>query len=99
MLHILPMSPWVNHGFYNYNPILFRDIAAANRYEWLFMWVSDRWGNRVEIQQDEFEEAFREKRPRALEKVIAQVIGSRGNDASIVAAWRDRKSTRLNSRH
>src|SRR3546814_7323570 len=42
MLHILPMSPWVNHGFYNYNPILFRDIAAANRYEWLFMWVSDR---------------------------------------------------------
>jgi SAM-dependent methyltransferase len=88
MLHILPMSPWVNHGFFNYNPILFRDMAAANGYEWLFLWISDRWGNRVEIPPEDFEEAFREKKPKALEGVLGQVIGARGYDASIVVAWR-----------
>lgn len=92
MLHILPHGPWVNHGFYNYNPILFRDLASANGYEWLFLWISDRWGNRVEIPPEDFREAFREKKPETLEKVIAQVIASGGYDASIVAALRKTKT-------
>lgn len=88
MLHILPVSPWVNHGFYNFNPILFRDIARANHYEWLFLWVADRWGNRTEIEEKNFPEAFREKNPKALQSVIGEVIAHRGYDASIVVAWR-----------
>jgi SAM-dependent methyltransferase len=88
MLHILPMSPWVNHGFYNYNPVLFRDLAVANGYEWLFLWLSDRWGNKVELEENDFSEAFREKKPRALEKAIGQVIAHKGYDCSIVVAWR-----------
>jgi hypothetical protein len=40
MLNILPLSPWLNHGFYNYNPNLFRDIVSANRYEWCFLWIA-----------------------------------------------------------
>ena len=41
MLHSLPFSPWLNHGFFNYNPVLFRDLAYANNYEWVFCWIGD----------------------------------------------------------
>ena len=30
MIHVLPMTTWYNHGFFNYNPILFRDLAARS---------------------------------------------------------------------
>jgi len=33
MLHVLPFFNFLNHGFFGYNPILFHDLAAANRYE------------------------------------------------------------------
>ena len=32
MLNILPFIDWINHGFYNFNPI-FADLAASNNYE------------------------------------------------------------------
>lgn len=40
MLCVLPFGPWINHGFYNFNPNLFRDIVAANEYEWSFFWLA-----------------------------------------------------------
>ena len=88
MLHILPMTPWINHGFYNYNPILFRDLAEANGYEWVFLWLSDRWGNKVEIPESDFDEAFREKHPNSLKEAVSAVIGERGCDCMIAAAFR-----------
>lgn len=33
MVFVLPFYNWLNHGFFNFNPILFADLAAANRYE------------------------------------------------------------------
>jgi len=33
MLNILPFIDWINHGFYNFNPIFFADLAASNNYE------------------------------------------------------------------
>lgn len=33
MLHVLPFFNYLNHGFFNFNPILFHDLAAANRYQ------------------------------------------------------------------
>lgn len=33
MLHVLPFFNYLNHGFFNFNPILFHDLAAANHYE------------------------------------------------------------------
>ena len=76
MLHILPLAPWLNHGFYNYNPILFRDLARVNDYEIVFYWISNRWGDRVEIAADQYEELFKEKNPDELTKVITQVYGA-----------------------
>lgn len=49
MLHMLPFSPWWNHGFFNYNPILFRDLAAANGYAQEFIWIGNRSGEYVDF--------------------------------------------------
>lgn len=35
MIHILPMQDYPRHGFYNCQPVLFEELAAANRYELL----------------------------------------------------------------
>jgi hypothetical protein len=32
MIHGLPWTGWIDHGFYNFQPTLFFDIAAANGY-------------------------------------------------------------------
>lgn len=32
MIHGLPFSGWVDHGFFNFNPTFYWDLAAANRY-------------------------------------------------------------------
>jgi len=32
LLFVLPFHNWMNHGFFNFNPILFGDLAAANSY-------------------------------------------------------------------
>ena len=36
MLNILPCYRWPDHGFYNFNPILFASLAKYNNYEILF---------------------------------------------------------------
>ena len=42
MLHILPFIDWINHGFYNFNPIFFADLAASNEYEIVKMSFANR---------------------------------------------------------
>ena len=32
MIHAVPSQGWVNHGFYNYHPRFFRELASANNY-------------------------------------------------------------------
>jgi len=33
MIHQTPFVGWLDHGFYNFNPTFFWDLAAANRYQ------------------------------------------------------------------
>jgi hypothetical protein len=33
MIHGLPFTGWIDHGFYNFQPTFYFDIAAANRYQ------------------------------------------------------------------
>jgi SAM-dependent methyltransferase len=68
MLHILPLFVWLNHGFFNYNPILFRDLARVNGYEILFYHIANRWGDGEEIT--DFDELFKEKNPDVLFEII-----------------------------
>lgn len=34
MIHLAPVS-WYNHGYYNFNPLLFKEIATTNNYQLL----------------------------------------------------------------
>jgi hypothetical protein len=47
MLHCLPFFNWLNHGFYNFNPLLFVDLAAANEYELLRLSVASNRGAEI----------------------------------------------------
>jgi hypothetical protein len=41
MIHDCPFTGWPDHGFYNLNPTLFWDLAAANHYEVLRIALGD----------------------------------------------------------
>ena len=69
MVHILPWINWRNHGFYNFNPILFKDLAAANGYEILKMYAGDRGGN-ITHPEVTFKE---DKKPDPIDKNIMLV--------------------------
>lgn len=84
MLHILPFLPWVNHGFFNYNPILFRDLAAANEYEILFHWIGNRWSTRTDITGQDW--PYKEKRPVELNQMVERLMGN--GDLFNVVAYR-----------
>lgn len=69
MFFHLPFTPWLNHGFFNFNPILFPALAYANKYEMLFLKAGDRWGNITKVspevlvsekKEPEFEKTMRE---------------------------------------
>jgi hypothetical protein len=49
----LPFTPWLNHGLFNYNPILFEALADVNKYQLLQLDVGDREGNMLNLPYDE----------------------------------------------
>lgn len=79
MLHILPCCPWLNHGFYNYNPIFFRDLARVNNYEILFYWLANRWSDKLCLEEQDYDELFKEKNPT----VLIQNIAALYNEAEV----------------
>ena len=53
MLHIMPFINWVNHGFYNFNPILYADLAAANNYQILDISLANNNGAEINFKNQE----------------------------------------------
>ncbi|HKY31128.1 MAG TPA: methyltransferase domain-containing protein [Candidatus Polarisedimenticolia bacterium] len=51
MLHIVPFTGYTNHGFYNYQPNIFFDLAAANQYQLLRLAVADRNGELIDLSR------------------------------------------------
>lgn len=67
MFFHVPFAPWPNHGFYNFNPILFPALAYANKYEMLLFKIGDREGNITKLP---YEELVKELGDLALEQVV-----------------------------
>ena len=95
MLCVLPFAPWINHGFYNYHPALFRDIAAANGYEWQFLWLAQNTGKYVDMPHTMDGWAnYEQKKPRMpisdLERAYDELHNRDGKaqNISIVTAYR-----------
>lgn len=51
MTHVVPFTGYVNHGFFNYQPGLFLDLAAANGYRVHSLEVADRDGVLVDLMK------------------------------------------------
>lgn len=66
MFFHLPFTPWLNHGFYNFNPILFPALAYANKYNMLMLHIGDREGRITHLPYDEM---IKEKGQVMLEQV------------------------------
>lgn len=47
MIHESPFTGWIEHGFYSLQPGLFFDLAQANDYEIVGMFIEDLHGKRV----------------------------------------------------
>jgi SAM-dependent methyltransferase len=52
MVHIMPFVNWLNHGFYNFHPVLYTDLAAANGYRLLELWLGNGRGFHVPVDLD-----------------------------------------------
>lgn len=63
MLNILPFIDWINHGFYNFNPIIFADMAASNNYEIVKISLANRWGAEVDIKKEDHLVLFEQIKP------------------------------------
>lgn len=87
LVKIMPFTPWFNHGFYNFNPIFYRDVAAANKYQWLVFWITDR-GNFTpkDLDYSPGSVMFKEKRPYELMKYASSKHWQ--SDLYMVAVWR-----------
>tara|TARA_B100000900_G_C20486786_1_gene677783 strand:+ start:38 stop:886 length:849 start_codon:yes stop_codon:yes gene_type:complete len=63
MLNILPFIDWVNHGFYNFNPIFFADLAASNDYEIIKISLANRNGAELKLDGNNFDILFEQIKP------------------------------------
>jgi hypothetical protein len=52
MIHDAPFTGWINHGFYTLQPTLYMDVAMANDYEPVAMFLMDWHNHRVEPLPD-----------------------------------------------
>jgi hypothetical protein len=52
LLFVLPFHNWLNHGFFNFNPILFGDLAAANGYRVLRLSIGLPQGAETGVGRD-----------------------------------------------
>ena len=85
IVHVMPFTGWINHGFWSFHPILFRDLAEANGYAIEGLFLAERNGRMEAIT-----EAFHHPKPgeplSTLEQQI-QGFGTRAN-VSVVAMLR-----------
>lgn len=83
MVHCLPFTPWVNHGFFNYNPIFFRDLASANDYD-ARIFIASAAGSWFQLKAKDL---FAEKHPIKLEKKLEKLKYT-GHSSLVVAILR-----------
>ncbi len=74
MLNILPFIDWINHGFYNFNPIFFADLAASNNYEIIKISLANRDGAELKLDGDDFSILFEQIKPHRNNSKFAKMI-------------------------
>ena len=74
MLNILPFIDWINHGFYNFNPIFFADLAASNNYKIIKISLANRDGAELKLDGDDFSILFEQIKPHKNDSKFNKMI-------------------------
>jgi SAM-dependent methyltransferase len=74
MIHVLPFHNYVNHGFYNVQPILFHDLAQANQYKILRISLADKDGKEIAFGAEETISTTRTVKTYPLNAVLDRTI-------------------------
>ncbi len=74
MLNIVPFIDWINHGFYNFNPIFFADLAASNNYQIIKMALSNRNGAELKLDGNNLEILFEQIKPHRNDSKFGKMI-------------------------
>ena len=74
MVHVLPFHNYINHGFYNVQPILFHDLAQANQYEILRMSLANKDGNEIAFVGEEIVRFTRAVKSYPLNAILDRTI-------------------------
>lgn len=81
MVHVLPWTGWLNHGFFSFHPILFRDLAMANGYEIAALYAGERDGRLLRL---DVEGADPYHHPKSRERSpILKTVHSFGMDSNV----------------
>ena len=74
MLNILPFIDWINHGFYNFNPIFFADLAASNNYEIIKISLANRNGFELKLNDENLSILFEQIKPNKNDSKFEKMI-------------------------
>ena len=74
MLNILPFIDWINHGFYNFNPIFFADLAASNNYEIIKISLANRNGSELRLNDENLSILFEQIKPNRKDSKFEKMI-------------------------
>ena len=74
MLNILPFIDWINHGFYNFNPIFFADLAASNNYEIIKISLANRNGSELRLNNENLSILFEQIKPNKNDSKFEKMI-------------------------
>ena len=74
MLNILPFIDWINHGFYNFNPIFFADLAASNNYEIIKISLANRDGAELKLNDENLSILFEQIKPNRNDSKFEKMI-------------------------
>ena len=74
MLNILPFIDWINHGFYNFNPIFFADLAASNNYEIIKISLANRNGSELRLSDENLSILFEQIKPKRNDSKFEKMI-------------------------
>ncbi len=74
MLNILPFIDWINHGFYNFNPIFFADLAASNNYQIIKISLANRNGSELRLNDENLSILFEQIKPNRNDSKFEKMI-------------------------
>ena len=85
MVHVLPWKGerTVNHGFYAFEPVLFRDLAARNGYTIVGLYAGDRNGRMERLDGVRGLDPFHHPKPHEPVSALERVVRSFGERAFV----------------